>query len=163
MVLLEDIDRAFPRTGQSRTKVSLQQLLNCLDGVATGEGIVTVATANEPTILDPAVLKRPGRFDRVVHFPNPSSVLRREYFVRMHNQFAPADLDAVVSDSDEFSFAQLREAYIMAGQLAFEGHREISVDDLSFGVRSLRETSQLASNRNNRAGFIGSESAKPSL
>lgn len=163
MVRLEDIDRAFPRTGQSRTKVSLQQLLNCLDGVATGEGIVTVATANEPTILDPAVLKRPGRFDRVVHFPNPSSVLRREYFVRMHNQFAPADLDAVVSDSDEFSFAQLREAYIMAGQLAFEGHREISVDDLSFGVRSLRETSQLASNRNNRAGFIGSESAKPSL
>jgi hypothetical protein len=76
----------------------------------------------------------------------------------MHNQFAPADLDAVVSDSDEFSFAQLREAYIMAGQLAFESHREISVDDLSFGVHSLREASQLASNRNNRAGFIGSES-----
>lgn len=163
MILLEDIDRAFPRTGQSRSKVSLQQLLNCLDGVATGEGIVTVATANEPTILDPAVLRRPGRFDRVVHFPNPSSALRREYFVQMHNRFAPADLDGVVSDSNEFSFAQLREAYIMAGQLAFESHREISVEDLAFGVRSLRETSRLASIRNNRAGFFGSESTKPSL
>jgi len=156
MILLEDIDRAFPRTGESRSKVSLQQLLNCLDGVATGEGIVTVATANEPTILDPAILRRPGRFDRVVHFPNPSSALRREYFCRMYDKFAAANLDSVVSDSEGFSFAQLREAYIMAGQLAFEGNREICMKDLSSGVRSLRETSQLSTKRIGRAGFIGS-------
>ena len=156
MILLEDIDRAFPRTGESRSKVSLQQLLNCLDGVATGEGIVTVATANESTILDPAILRRPGRFDRVVHFPNPSSALRREYFCMMYDKFAAANLDSVVSDSEGFSFAQLREAYIMAGQLAFEGNREIFVKDLSSGVRSLRETSQLSTRRSSRAGFIGS-------
>jgi hypothetical protein len=156
LVLLEDIDRAFPRTGESRSKVSLQQLLNCLDGVATGEGIVTVATANEPTILDSAILRRPGRFDRVVHFPNPSSALRREYLCRMHGTFAAANLDSVVSDSEGFSFAQLREAYIMAGQLAFEGNREILVKDLSSGVRSLRETLQLSNRRSSRAGFIGS-------
>ncbi len=58
LVLVEDIDRAFPRAGHSSTKISLQQLLNCLDGVATGEGIITVATANEPTALDPAILDR---------------------------------------------------------------------------------------------------------
>lgn len=156
LVLLEDIDRAFPRTGESRSKVSLQQLLNCLDGVATGEGIVTVATANEPTILDPAILRRPGRFDRVVHFPNPSPALRREYVCRMHSTFAAANLDSVVSDSEGFSFAQVREAYIMAGQLAFDGNREICVKDLSSGVRSLRETSQLSNRRSSRAGFIGS-------
>jgi ATP-dependent 26S proteasome regulatory subunit len=160
MILLEDIDRAFPRTGESKGKVSLQQLLNCLDGVASGEGIVTVATANEPTILDPAILKRPGRFDRVVCFPNPSAVLRREYFCRMHQQFLAVDLDPVVSDSEGFSFAQLREAYIMAGQLAFESGREICMTDLSSGVRSLRETSQLSSRRASKAGFIGSRSTK---
>ena len=49
VILFEDIDRAFPRTGESKSKVSLQQLLNCLDGVATGEGILTLATANDPT------------------------------------------------------------------------------------------------------------------
>jgi hypothetical protein len=156
MILLEDLDRAFPGTGDSRSKVSLQQLLNCLDGVATGEGIVTVATANEPTILDPAILRRPGRFDRVVYFPNPSSALRREYFCHMYDKFAAANLDSVVYDSEGFSFAQLREAYIMAGQLAFEGNREICVKDLSSGVRSLRETSQLSTRRISRAGFIGS-------
>jgi chaperone BCS1 len=154
MILLEDIDRVFLRTGESKSKVSLQQLLNCLDGVATREGIITVATANEPTILDPAILRRPGRFDRVVHFSDPSPTLRREYFIRMLEQLASADLDAVVADSSGFSFAQLREAYIMAGQLAFEGNREICVDDLSSGVLSLRQTSQISSKRNNRAGFI---------
>ena len=32
MIMLEDIDRVFPRGGNSKTQVSLQQLLNCLDG-----------------------------------------------------------------------------------------------------------------------------------
>jgi SpoVK/Ycf46/Vps4 family AAA+-type ATPase len=35
IVLLEHIDRAFPRTGESRSRLNLQQLLNCLNGVAT--------------------------------------------------------------------------------------------------------------------------------
>jgi SpoVK/Ycf46/Vps4 family AAA+-type ATPase len=86
-VLLEDLDRAFPNPGEMRSSISVQPLLNCLDGVATGEGIIVVATANEPAILDPAILRRPGRFDRVVHFPNPTPELRREYFRRMNPTF----------------------------------------------------------------------------
>src|ERR1700736_5179771 len=78
MVLLEDIDRAFPRTGQSKTEISLQQLLDCLDGVGSEEGIIVVATANEPNCLDPAILRRPGRFDRVVGFPDPTAELRQD-------------------------------------------------------------------------------------
>jgi hypothetical protein len=38
MVLLEDLDRAFPKTGETKSRISLQQLLNNLDGVGTGEG-----------------------------------------------------------------------------------------------------------------------------
>ena len=78
-----------------------------------------------------------------------ASALRREYFCRMHPTFAAAKLDSVVSDSEGFSFAQLREAYIMAGQLAFEGNREIVVKDLSSGVRSLRETFQFGQHLRN--------------
>ena len=73
LVILEDLDRAFPTEGK-RTRertVSFQTLLNCLDGVGTQEGVIVVATANDPTCLDPAILKRPGRFDRVVQFRNP--------------------------------------------------------------------------------------------
>ena len=80
IVLLEDIDRAFPRSGESKCGISLQHLLNTLDGAATGEGVVTIATANEPALLDPAILRRPGRFDRVVHFPAPNQQMRCSYY-----------------------------------------------------------------------------------
>ncbi len=58
LVILEDLDRAFPTEGK-RTRersVSFQTLLNCLDGVATKDGVITVATANTPECLDPAII-----------------------------------------------------------------------------------------------------------
>jgi hypothetical protein len=86
MIVLEDLDRAFPKTGETKSRVSLQQFLNCLDGVGTGEGIIVVATANESSILD-AILRRPGRFDRVIHFADPDFESRQSYFRRMHPAF----------------------------------------------------------------------------
>jgi SpoVK/Ycf46/Vps4 family AAA+-type ATPase len=153
LVVFEDLDRAFPKTGESRSGISVQQLLNCLDGVATGEGIIVVATANEPAILDPAILRRPGRFDRVVHFPNPSSDLRQEYFRRMNPTFSSPGLKELALKSGGFSFAQLREAYIMAGQRAFETKGEISQGDVLSGITSLRQSMLVGSKRNSPAGF----------
>jgi SpoVK/Ycf46/Vps4 family AAA+-type ATPase len=80
-IVLEDLDRAIPKVGATKNRVSLQLPLNCLDGVGTGEGIIVVATANEPTILDAAILRRPGRFDRVIHFPDPGFELERHISV----------------------------------------------------------------------------------
>jgi ATP-dependent 26S proteasome regulatory subunit len=153
VILFEDIDRAFPRAGKSEAKVSLQTLLNCLDGVASAEGIITVATANEPTALDPAILRRPGRFDRVVLFSNPSPELRHAYFVNLNPDLAEEHLESAVSCSEGFSFAQLREAYIMAGQYAFTEGREVSVEDLFHGVCSLRKTTLSSSLRGIPTGF----------
>jgi hypothetical protein len=140
IILLEDIDRSFPRTGETRSKISLQSLLNCLDGVASGEGIVTIATANEPTALDPAILRRPGRFDRVVSFPNPTPELRRQYFLQMQPSFADLNLDQAVDESNGFSFALLSEAYIMAAQAGFATDQEMGIDDLLNSIWSLRNT-----------------------
>jgi SpoVK/Ycf46/Vps4 family AAA+-type ATPase len=161
MILLEDIDRAFPRTG-ARTKISLQNLLNRLDGVASGDGLVVVATANEPTALDPAILKRPGRFDRVVLFPNPKPELRRRYFKHLNPEMGSENLDFVVSTSDGFSFAQLREAYIMAGQIAFTENREVLMSDLIWAVHTLRRSTLTSSLRGKVAGFTSDKEALPS-
>jgi hypothetical protein len=152
IVLLEDLDRAFPRTGETKSSLSLQALLNCLDGVGTPEGIVVIATANEPSVLDPAILKRPGRFDRVVHFPNPSAPLRRDYFLKMHPGLDSEKLVSVVAESDGMSFAQLREAYILAGQRSFLRGVDISAEDLLTAVQSLR-TSQMMAGDEGRSGF----------
>lgn len=152
IVLLEDIDRSFPRTGQSKTKVSLQQLLSCLDGVASGEGIITIATANDPTALDPAILRRPGRFDRVILFGDPTAELRRQYFIQMHPLFANINIDEAVAESAGFSFAMLREAFIMAAQVDFKNDREMTIGDLLASIWSLRG-SLLVGNMKTSAGF----------
>jgi hypothetical protein len=153
MIVLEDLDRAFPKTGETKSRVSLQQLLNCLDGVGSGEGIIVVATANEPTILDSAILRRPGRFDRVIHFADPDFELRKAYFRRMHAAFETISMEEVATESERFSFAQLREAYITAGQRAFERKDEVREEDLLSGIRSLRQSMLADPNRSKPTGF----------
>jgi transitional endoplasmic reticulum ATPase len=101
-----------------------------LDGIATGEGIIVVATANEPVLLDPAILKRPGRFDRTVFFGAPNPVMRASYFNERVPGMPEASLETLAEAADGFSYAQLREAYIIAGQRAFIAKRDISLDDL---------------------------------
>jgi ATP-dependent 26S proteasome regulatory subunit len=131
-VILEDLDRAFP-TESKRTRertVSFQTLFNCLDGVGSQDGVLVVATANNPTCLDPAILKRPGRFDRVVQFRNPDADLRRQYYSRLSPALAGEQFEIAIEQTDGFSFAQLRETYILGSQSAFEHGREVGVADV---------------------------------
>ena len=163
LVILEDLDRAFPMEGKRTQEraVSFQTLLNCLDGVGTRDGIIVVATANDPTCLDPAILKRPGRFDRVVQFRNPDADLRREYYSRLSPTLMGEQFEIAIENTEGFSFAQLRETYILGSQSAFEHGREVSVADVieaielqAAGVQDLK-TSIIAS------GFV--PRAEPSI
>jgi hypothetical protein len=155
MVVLEDIDRAFPKNqaAGSRSKISMQQLLNCLDGICTKDGVVVVATANEPTALDPAILRRPGRFDRVVLLPNPSAQLRLQYLRKLNCQFAESELMTAIDLADGFSFAQMREVYILAGQRAFDRQAEIEPYDILNAVRTLQRGFAEVKERQAAPGF----------
>ena len=73
---------------------------------------------DEPSLLDPAILRRPERFDRVIHFGNSSFDLRREYLIGAHAALAEQDLDAIVSATDGSSYALLRECFVLAAQTA---------------------------------------------
>ena len=141
MVILEDLDRAFPKTGETKSHLGLHTLLNCLDGLESQEGVITVATANEPTALDKAILKRPGRFDRVILFDNPNHALRLGFFQKKAPYLTVKELNPVVDTTEGFSFAQLQETYIMAGQRAFERNSEdIVASDLCVYASELRGT-----------------------
>jgi len=140
LVIMEDLDRVFfDDPTRCRTRVTLQHLLGCLDGFGSRDGVVVVATANDPARLDPALLRRPGRFDRVAPFPPPSLALRQAYLERLGR----GGLDAVAVaeaavQADRLSFAQVREAYILAGQRAFERDGEIGLEDLLVGLKRVR-------------------------
>jgi hypothetical protein len=133
LVIMEDLDRHFSHAPHAERlhRISLAHLLNCLDGLQTSEGVIVVATANNPKALDPAILNRPGRFDRVVEFPSPGEALRAEFF---RKQLGGADsaegLRRMVRRSAGFSFAQLRECYITAAYLAFDHNRDVTEADL---------------------------------
>jgi hypothetical protein len=142
LVLFEDLDRLFGKNaqGDNRTRITFQHLLNCLDGLGHHDGVIVVATANDPTELDSAVLRRPGRFDRAVPFRPPSGELRREYLRRLsHRTLDPETLALAGVQTEGFSFAQVREAYIVGGQFAFQRGRDaIDRDDLLEGIRRVR-------------------------
>lgn len=132
LIILEDLDRAFPTEGkrtQERT-VSFQTLLNCLDGVGSQDGVIVVATANDPTCLDAAILKRPGRFDRVVQYRNPDAELRRQYYLRLSPALTGEQFEIAIEQTEGFSFAQLRETFILGAQSAFEHGRDVGVADV---------------------------------
>ncbi len=144
IVLFEDLDRFFNHSHKEKqqTKVSLQHLLNCLDGAATQDGIVVVATANHPKGLDPAILRRPGRFDRVVAFTPPDLALRTEFFQRLNTTFAPDKVALCGQASSGLSFAQLKESYVLGAQHAFEEDRQIAAEDILTAISMLRSSLQ---------------------
>jgi hypothetical protein len=140
LIILEDLDRTFGAAAtENRTGITIHHLLNCLDGPATQSGITVVATANDPTTLDPAILKRPGRFDRLMPFPVPSLELRREYLRRLTNGALDEDsLVLVAREADRLSFAQIREAYILAGQRASGRTQGVQTEDMLTAIRTVR-------------------------
>jgi hypothetical protein len=164
IIVFEDLDRVYGRdetrdghNPDNHTSITLQHLLNCLDGLWSQDGVIVVATANEPRALDRAVLRRPGRFDRTVAFDTPSVTLRREYLKRLNVARWDQDvLEATAQESDGLSFAQLREAFIVGSQRAFDrGDENIEQGDVVEGVRRLRsewfQTGKRVSHRS--AGF----------
>lgn len=138
LVIFEDLDRLFGKenTGNNKSHITFQHLLNCLDGLVSQDGVIVVATANDPKSLDAAILRRPGRFDRSVFFAPPTEALRADYLARLGNRTLDHEtIEWAAKHSDGFSFAQVRESYILAGQLAFErGDEEVAGQDLRQAV-----------------------------
>ncbi|MEH2289265.1 AAA family ATPase [Nostoc sp.] len=73
LIFIDEIDSLAPDRSQVEGEVEkrlVAQLLGLMDGFAKTEGVLILAATNRPDYLDPA-LRRPGRFDREVHFRVP--------------------------------------------------------------------------------------------
>lgn len=74
VLVIEDIDcaavsneRETQQVAATKDSPTLMGLLNAIDGVATPEGRILIATTNRREVLDKALI-RPGRFDREFEF-----------------------------------------------------------------------------------------------
>jgi chaperone BCS1 len=124
MVLVEDVDRTRPMATQAaRAKADKQTdgggatisgLLNAVDGPTSGEGRVLVFTTNNPSSLDPALL-RPGRVDYRLEFRAADRGQAREIFLRFFpEETAAAEAFAAALDARAYTMAELQGILLAA-------------------------------------------------
>jgi ATP-dependent Zn protease len=107
-----------------------------MDGFEQNEGIIVIAATNIPEQLDPA-LTRPGRFDRLVHVPNPDIGGRREiltHYLLNKPVDENVDVESIARGTSGFSGAELFNLVNMAAvQAAVSGETTISLEQTGVG------------------------------
>ncbi len=96
IVFIDEIDTLPARGGGSRTDnfftACTNTLLECMDGFAQRRGIVVIAACNDPSRLDPALI-RSGRLDRMIEIPLPDAAALAAIFrAHLGNELSGADL-----------------------------------------------------------------------
>jgi len=165
IVLFEDLDKLV----QSKY-ISLSHFLNILDGLKVMDGVLVIATSNNPGELDPALLHRPSRFDRLWRFSLPACEERRLLLQRKGARyFSEAALDKVARKSGGFSMAYVQE--IIVNALLACAHTSVTPEDkhLLWSLKTLKAQRKAASKseedlaERESLGFRVPESRRPDL
>ncbi|GAB4846497.1 hypothetical protein Ancab_025502 [Ancistrocladus abbreviatus] len=145
IIFFDEIDGLAPvRTRhQDQTHSSVvSTLLALMDGLKSRGSVIVIGATNRPDAVDPA-LRRPGRFDREIYFPLPSTKDRAS-ILALHTRkwpkpvggpllqwiatrtagFAGADLQALCAQAAIAALKRscpLQEILSTAGERAFEG------------------------------------------
>ena len=118
IVVVEDIDTlgGIDRNRAGGDHPILGEFLNCLAGVESNSGVVTIATTNYPEYLDKALVDRPGRFDFRIDFGLPDEKLRKHILEKYLSTFnhKNIDLKPLVKATDGMTGAHLKEMVMMA-------------------------------------------------
>lgn len=124
ILFIDEIDALARRRSEegemshSERDSTLNQLLVLMDGFRQNENILVIGATNRMDMLDRAIL-RPGRFDKVIHIPNPDGETRRA-ILEIHGERKPLNvsIEHLTRITNGFSGAQienlLNEATLMA-------------------------------------------------
>jgi transitional endoplasmic reticulum ATPase len=116
LLIFEDLDSLVDDNIRS-------YFLNEVDGLESNDGILMIGSTNHLDRLDPAIAKRPSRFDRKYHFRLPGATERtlyaqywRQKLLRRNEGLEfPEELCGIIAQLTEgFSFAYLKELFVMA-------------------------------------------------
>jgi len=101
--------------------------------------VFCVATANSIERLPPELLRK-GRFDEIFFVDLPSASERmdiaRIHLAKRKRDPARFDLAPLAAQSDGFSGAEIEQAILSAMYEAFDGNREVALDDILHCMRS---------------------------
>ncbi|MEI7436434.1 MAG: ATP-binding protein [bacterium] len=113
MLILEDLDSLT-----RETRIPRSVLLNQLDGLAPSSGVLVIGTTNHPEAIDPALIHRPSRFDRVWMFPLPDEALRLQWINATFPTIAAATLKHIAAQTKGWTFAYMKELHVTAAVLS---------------------------------------------
>ena len=123
VLVFEDLEKLL-----EARDVSLSHFLNLVDGLKVSAGVLLIATSNEPGKLDPALLHRPSRFDRVWKFPLPKYEQRLALLQKQgEGYFSESVLEEAARKSDGFSMAYVQE--IVVNALLYSAHNGDGPED----------------------------------
>lgn len=150
LLVLEDIESLCQETLLTRSEVLAE-----LDGLDQRSGILLIATANDPSRIDPALVHRPSRFDRVWTFPVPDKALRKRYIADQFNGVPPELVGSLAEETENWTLAYVKELRNTAAILAIkDGLRAMEARHIKIALELLGEQFQ--------AGKTGhAESLKP--
>lgn len=159
IVLFEDIDRMFGKndvnSDYNATHVTLDGLLNVLDGAGEYDGIVVIATANNHEALDPAIKHRPSRFDRVIEFKDPDLEQRTRFLKMLYKEMFKDEQYAQIAQVTEgLSMVFIKEIYLKSVFDAMsEGKEKPELKHIEDALRVMLKHKE--SMKEGRAGFSG--------
>jgi transitional endoplasmic reticulum ATPase len=115
LLIFEDLDSLVGDNVRS-------YFLNEVDGLESNDGILMIGSTNHLDKLDPAIAKRPSRFDRKYHFKIPGTEQRiayaeywRKKLLKNKTVAFEEELCPIIAQlTDGFSFAYMKELFVMA-------------------------------------------------
>jgi transitional endoplasmic reticulum ATPase len=129
IIFFDELDSITPTRGSSLgesgvTERVISQILTELDGLEELRNVVVLGATNRPDLVDPALI-RPGRFDRLIHIPEPDLEARREIW-KIHLSGKPlqddVDIDVLSKNTEKYTGAEIAEAASTASLNAIKRH-----------------------------------------
>lgn len=159
ILFFEDLDLVGADRHRNSDREVLGELLTQLDGLEQLDGVVTVATTNDLTAIEPALKDRPSRFDVVVEVP-PLDAEKCQQYIRKWfatRQIGCAELTGVSRMHAPLTGAQLQEICTAASLKALS--RNGVADGQALHVRDQELTEaveQIRAKAKPRMGFAAS-------
>jgi len=123
--------------GDSEVQRTMLELLAQLDGFETVQNIKVIMATNRIDILDAALL-RPGRIDRKIEFPNPTTGSRADIIgihSRRMNLLRGIDLTKIAEKMNNSSGAECKGVCTEAGMFALRERRiHVTQEDFEMAV-----------------------------
>ena len=128
LLVLEDLDSLVGEHTRS-------YFLNEVDGLSSNDGILMIGSTNHLDQLDPAVTKRPSRFDRKYLFSVPTEAERLAYCHYWWRKFDASEVlelpervcEVVAKVTEGFTFAYLKELFV-SSLVLFVGPGDFGID-----------------------------------